>query len=128
MYIYWDNILNLFNFKRASDKELRYIARKVATFVKYSNHSKVIEQNRIEHELVESVYRGILQSLQVKALKLDVTIYSADEMNIYMLPNGSLFITDTLLKSLTDVRQLVFLILRQFELLRLGCLSTNLAE
>jgi hypothetical protein len=45
-----------------------------------------------------------------------------------MLPNGSFFISDTLLKSLTDVRQLIFLILRHFELIRLGALKQNLTE
>ena len=118
----------MFNFKRASEKELREIGRKVSTLVKYSHHSKTIDQERIEHELVENVYKHILNSLHVKALKQDITIYSADEKNIFMLPNGSLFISDALLNSFTDVRQLIFLILRQFSLLKAGCLATNLSE
>ena len=126
--MFWDQILNLLNLQRASEKELRELARKVATLVKYSYHSKIIDQDRIEHELVENVYRNILQTLHVKALKVDVTIYQALEKNMYILPNGALFISDSLLNSMTDIRQLIFLILRQFELLRMGCLSTNLAE
>ena len=72
--MFWDQILNLLNLQRASEKELRELARKVATLVKYSYHSKIIDQDRIEHELVENVYRNILQTLHVKALKVDVTI------------------------------------------------------
>ena len=127
-YVFWDQLLNLLNLQRASESELKYIARKVATYIKYSQDAYKINAERIEHELAEKVYNEILDHLQVKAFKREITIYSADEMNMYMLPNGSLFITDSLLNSLTDARQLIFLILRHFELLRLGCLQKNLAE
>ena len=127
-YTFWDQLMNLSNFQRASDKEMKYIARKVATYLRYSLTAAKYDEERIEHEIVQEVYQQILACLQVKGLKSEVTVYSADDAEIYMLPNGSLFVSNTLLTSLTDVRQLIFIILRHFELLRLDYLSKNLSQ
>ncbi|CAI2368963.1 unnamed protein product [Moneuplotes crassus] len=127
-YIFWDNLLNLLNLNRVSDPEIRSIARKVATFKKYSHIKEILDSERIENELVEEVYKEILQKLSIKGLKTEVVVYMADEMEMTLLPNGALFISDTLLNAIDDVRQLVLLILRHLELLRMKALQVNLSK
>ena len=127
-YFFWDNILNLINLERATDAEMRYIARKVATLMKYSHYKDKLDNNRIEHELVEEIYSEILKNLHIKGLKSEVEVYMSEHMEISLLPNGALFMSDTLLNSVDDVRQIIFLILRHFELLRMKSCQVNLSK
>jgi hypothetical protein len=81
-YVFWDQILNLLNLQRATDQELRYISRKVGGYLKYSLTHKSYHEDKIEHELVQDIYDGILDSLGVKAMKKEVTVYHSPHMEI----------------------------------------------
>ena len=127
-YVFYDQILNLFDISRCSPGEIKYISDKVSDLVKMSKYGKIIDQDRIETELVEEAYSYILECLQIKAFSNDVTMFESDAPEIFLFPNGDLMLSDTLLNQVTDLRQLLFMIIRWLQIVRMQFLRQNLAQ
>lgn len=92
---------------------------------KFRFHKKLHDQDRIEHEIVQGVLDLILPD---EGYTKDAVIYESDHMQMYLLWDGTLFISDQLLHSIKDFRILVFLILKKYEILSRQFLIENLAS
>ena len=104
----------LLNLQVFSDKEERFIARKLSGLLTQSHSQRTLNEELIEVQLVKELYSELIRQghdsgLLPMVLKSDseVVVYYSEVQsnknyhNLFILPNGSLFITEVSIKSLT---------------------------
>jgi len=119
-----------------SDKEERFIGRKLSALLTatYTVGHVPLRPELLDHRLVDELYTHLLEQLHDSALlpasvKKGVVLFYSDRQTLFILPNGSLYLSESLLSRLLEaagVQGLAFALLH--ELAHLVKKHNNLRE
>jgi hypothetical protein len=87
---------NFFNFWKTnifSVQEEKQIAKKIYPILKYKNIENIYDDKTEEYKIINDVYKSIIKHLKIN-LKNEIFLIKSDLNFLYLLSNGSLFISD----------------------------------
>lgn len=87
---------NFFSFWKThvfSVQEEKQISKKIFPLLKYKNIENIYDDKSSEHKVINDIYKSIIKHMKIN-LKHEIFLIKSDLNFLYLLSNGSLFISD----------------------------------